>query len=46
MAGLRMALSRDSAASPGREPAAGDVRYEGNSGDEIGDRWGRSPSDL
>ena len=32
--------------NPGREPAAGDVFDEGDSGDEIGDRWGRSPSDL
>ena len=43
-----MALSRDPAASSGREPAAGDARDEGDSGDGIGDRWGiyRYPSAL
>ena len=46
VAGLPMALSRDSAASSSREPAAGDVCNEGDSSDEIGDRSGRTPSDL
>ena len=46
VAGLPMVLSRDAAASSGREPAASDARNEGDSGDEIGARRGRYPPDL
>ena len=46
VAGLLMVLSRDAAASSGREHAAGGARDKGDPGDETGERRGRYPPDL